>query len=366
MFEGDNMMNVSVLKERLIEYLRTLSVCIPSKGDTQWTVRCPYCGDSIKDSTHGHLSIHIDVSSDDGMPFRCFRCNASGLVTEKFLVDDLFLSIDNELAEQLSLFNKRQVKFNNYVNHVEPKRIPIYRPTDWNRVMNEKISYLSKRIGVSETILKSKLIDLKIIVDFIGFCNLNNITLPSLSFNTLCFKNYNYIGFLSSNNNLITMRRIYDEDTVIRRYDKVIINPNNMNGNTFYNIPFEFSLLYTEEFHVHVAEGIFDILSVYFNLMRRSMENKVYFACCGFSYTTILKYLISNGINSHLIFHIYADNDKSDDAIRTMLYNQEHLLAYIDKIIIHRNIYTYADGSHLKDFGVPGDRINDENYELEL
>ena len=52
------------LKEMIIEKLKTLPVCQSNGIGTQWVVRCPYCGDS-RDLSHGHLSIHIDISSDD-------------------------------------------------------------------------------------------------------------------------------------------------------------------------------------------------------------------------------------------------------------------------------------------------------------
>ncbi|MGC8735036.1 MAG: hypothetical protein ACP5RD_08455, partial [bacterium] len=36
-------------------------------------IRCPYCGDSVKDKTHAHCYIHLEQNV-----FYCARCNTGG------------------------------------------------------------------------------------------------------------------------------------------------------------------------------------------------------------------------------------------------------------------------------------------------
>ena len=119
-------------------------------------------------------------------------------------------------------------------------------------------------------------------------------------------------------------------------------------------------MLYTEPINIHIAEGTFDILSVYLNLQPELSQNSLFFASCGYSFSTILKYLIYTGVNTDINLHIYSDNDKTDEdhlrLLRTPFYQ-----TWIDKIIIHRNIYVGE-----KDFGVPKDHIQEYSYQLKI
>ena len=69
------------IKREVINLLQTLPVCKPSTNMKNWTVRCPYCGDS-KTANHGHFSILIDLDSD---------------------VDNLEISIENKSNEDIIL-----------------------------------------------------------------------------------------------------------------------------------------------------------------------------------------------------------------------------------------------------------------------
>ena len=73
--------------------------------------------------------------------------------------------------------------------------------------------------------------------------------------------------------------------------------------------------MYTNDINIHIAEGPFDILGVFYHLMNGELENNLYYAVCGFGYGTILRNIISAGLNTGLNVHIYADNDKSDEEI---------------------------------------------------
>ena len=42
-------------------------------------VRCPFCGDSVKNANSAHLSIRINPDDDHPLVFRCLRCNSTGI-----------------------------------------------------------------------------------------------------------------------------------------------------------------------------------------------------------------------------------------------------------------------------------------------
>lgn len=343
---------MNALKQRLISILKQLPVCIPAKSDTQWVVRCPYCGDS-KVPSHAHLSIHIDATQDnDPMPWRCFKCNASfGAITEELLVD-LGCDVTNELIDALKIFNKSAFRKSDYRSTENNIFIPQIIDTDRSILINTKSEYIGNRLGISPSEVIKNSHDWKIILDLPRFINANNIkNIESYSKKRILFMNYNYVGFLSSNKNCIILRCITDNEKC-RRYDKILIDPKNLNMNTFYNIPFNYDRLSSNPTNVHIAEGIFDILGVYWNINNQSNINDMYFACCGYGYNTILKYLIFNGITTDVSIHIYADNDKTDDEIKHHLNRGILPKIWFDYFYIHRNIYVKEDGSYEKDYGV--------------
>ena len=51
------------IKRIILDHIKTLPVCIPNSAQTNWVIRCPYCGDS-RNRLQRHLSIKIDMKSD--------------------------------------------------------------------------------------------------------------------------------------------------------------------------------------------------------------------------------------------------------------------------------------------------------------
>ncbi len=335
------------IKIDIIELLKTLSVYEPNSIGTQHVVRCPYCGDS-KDPTHGHFSIHINVDSDTAMLYRCFKCDASGLLTPDTL-NELGLYPSFELSQSIKSANKKIVKKNRYITTSNKK---FYVPKASDVILNyKKLDYINERLNINLTVGDTP--DFKIILDIFEFIKYNEITsIPNVSFKYLNFINHNYVGFLSTNNNCITFRRIND-DKSMRRYIKVIIDPHNLNSNSFYSIPNSINLLYTNDIHIHITEGIFDILGVYNNVTNGNKENNYYYASCGFGYLTVLKYLIYNGINTGLNVHIYSDKDKTDRNHLDYL-KKSAITLWLDSISIHRNNFPGE-----KDYGVPANKLID-------
>lgn len=340
-------------KYKIIERLLTLPVCNVNSAKTEYTVRCPYCGDS-RNSDHGHFSIHVDVDSDDPIMYRCLKCDVSGILNNNVL-DELQLDIPVDIHDQLRNFNRKIIKKNKYVNNNnESFIVPMYKSTISNE---KKLLYINTRLDTQFDYIQSH--DLKVVFDLFEFLKFNEIkSIPGMNFNQLQILNDYYVGWLSTNNNCITFRRIVDSNK-LKRYIKVIINPSNINGNTFYSIPNKIDLMYTNKINIHIAEGIFDITSVFANLQEMNLENNYFYASCGFGFLTIIRYLIYNGINTGLNIHIYSDNDKTDQDHINYLFRKSNVSSWSDHIYIHRNQF-----DHQKDYGVPKELIIDSKMKL--
>lgn len=339
-------------KYQLIDILQSLPVCVVNSAKTEYTVRCPYCGDSHNES-HGHFAIHIDVDSDDPIMYRCLKCSISGILNQDVL-DELQLPVSPEIQDQLRNFNRKIIKKNKYVSESEDYRVPLYQS---NLLNNEKLNYHNQRIGSDLTY--QDCFQLKMIFDIFEFMKYNKIdNIPGLEYYQLQILHDHYLGWLSTNNNCIIFRRIHDNSS-LARYHKIIINPKNLNGNTFYSIPNQIDLLYTNDINIHIAEGIYDIQSIFVNLEKSNLQNSYFYASCGFGSLTILRYLISNGINTGLNVHIYSDNDKTDYDHIQYLFKKSNVSEWIKHIYLHRNQF-----ENEKDYGVCKDKIKDSKRRL--
>lgn len=349
------------IKEQIINQLKTLPFCKASSNMRNWTVRCPYCGDSVK-SNHGHFSILVDLNSDAPLLYRCFRCNESGILIPQVL-EDLNIGYDESLNKKVNLLSRASSNSSYFKDKIKNFVVPI--PGDNSRNLY-KLNYINNRLGTNITL--SECADFKIILSFEEFIRVNNIPvnvpdemggmLKSSIVRTLEEK---YLGFLSANNNKIVFRDISpDGSGFLGRYYKVTLDILNRSPNTFYSLMSRFNILYNEPINIHIAEGTFDILSVYLNLKPEASQNSLFFASCGYSFSTILKYLIYTGVNTDINLHIYSDNDKSDKDHLRLLQNSFYQ-TWISSIIIHRNVY-----GDQKDFGVSKDKITDHMYRLKI
>lgn len=341
-------MNISGIKGNLITAIEELPVWSVNGARTQWTIRCPFCGDSIKSLDHGHFSILIDPSEDVPILYHCFKCGEGGMFTED-VANMADIDLDDALRTSMRQFNRQLRKVNRYVDKHgnKPYVIPYFsQSADHQR----KLDYISQRLGLTITYELAK--ELNIILDIFEFMQCNKIdSIPFMSFKHLAFLNYNYIGFLSSNKNQIINRCIVNNKGY-ERYYKVVIDPMNYSSNKYFNLPSKLDLMYTHPLDIHIAEGIIDILSVKLNLEHDDTP-ALYYAGCGFNYGSVIRYLIYNGINTDLHLHIYSDNDKTDKD-HERYFMQQNVAPWLDHITIHRNQYPEE-----KDYGVPKEHIID-------
>lgn len=333
-------------KDMVLSKIKTLSVCKPNSSETQWVVRCPYCGDS-KDKSHGHFSILINRGTDDIMMYRCFKCNEAGILKPEIL-EDLGIYLTEDERNAIRVCNKNSGKSSYNRNRPKDYRIP---PIVNTPAVQAKLNYLQQRLGIEFT---PELIDkCKIVLSIVDFINANHISIKTLNYGLIQTLENHYVGFLSANNNKIVFRRITDNEKLLR-YFKWTIDPMNTTPNNFYapkNI--QVPLLYTDPIRIHIAEGTFDILSVMLNMDHDPSQMHLFYGSCGYNFGTILKFLIYQGVNTDLTVELYSDADKTDAENEKVLCSGRNKI-WIDHVIIHRN---QCPGE--KDYGVPKDRIID-------
>ena len=316
-----------------------------ASGKTEIVMKCPFCGDS-----RDPKSKHFYISLREGQPhfYNCFKCNSKGIVTSKFL---RMLSIyDNNAMEDLDNYNKNSiiVKDHTRFNYNKPKYLNnIIIDSDLSRM---KLAYINNRLGLNLNL--QDLFNLKICPNIMDLLNLNNINNFTRDIRVLQDLNKFFVGFISFNNEFITLRNLVNENEVNKYIAKRYIVYNifgNDSSERFYTIPVNIDV--TKHINIHIAEGVFDILSVRFNMSHNNYQN-IYTAICGKNYISAVQYyLCSHGLFNST-FHIYLDNDVS----KYELINLVKQLSPLNlDVYIHRNMY-----SGVKDFGVKREFINDK------
>lgn len=323
-------MTSSDIKMAVIKELQKLPVYKVSPNGIQHTVRCPYCGDS-KTPTHAHFSIKIDCDDPETpMLYRCFRCATQGLLTSQVL-EDLGIHVDDL---DLKSLNRKVAKKNKFTGtKIEDFDLVNY-DNNYDRV-RYKIEYINRRLGThfdSRDIVKLNIVPS--ILDFMYVNKLDPTLGGTYSEKQMRFYDRNFVGFLSYNKNLLTLRDV--TNTASQRYVKITLNKKNDDSHTFYSIKNSIDLLYTDSINIHIAEGTMDILGVYANINNCNLEGNLYYAVCGFDYSRVIRAIIRMGINTGINLHIYADNDKSDEMIYNQFRNSE-LVEWLDSLTIHRN-----------------------------
>ena len=314
------------------------------QGDDYVYVRCPICGDSIKHEDKPHCSIWIQQNTP--LIYHCWICESSGIIDENFL--RLMYISDINLMNQLSSYNRITVSKNSQrlkflVNN--PNKDLIIPDIKGGESTTLKKLYLYKRLGVdfNNNMLKK----LKIIFSIKDFLFANNLTVLNRFKKSIYYLDHNYIGFLASSRDNINFRDITGKSNI--RYIRYNLYENMPLKERMYIIPNQVNLM-DKEINLHVAEGVFDILGVYFNIMNQNDKNHIYVSVGGSAYKRVIRYFLRKGFISNLILNIYSDNDKCIYFYKNLL--KEYKLFFKD---IHL-YYNIMKGE--KDFGVTRERIN--------
>lgn len=308
-------------------------------------IRCPYCGHT---SSPGKKHLYINLDENKPYMYNCFKCEEHGIVTDKFLS---LLEVNNSVVlEYIRNHNDKLLK-DTSGRYNKSKHRDIY--IDYENIKVDKSIYKAKMDYINGRIQSDlsldKMMSMKIVFDFLIFKH-KIMRLLRINENDFDILQKQYVGFLSVNNTALILRNILPDNNP--RY--IIIKLTEYDMFKVYGIPCMIDLNNGMPM-VHIAEGQFDILSIYYNL--NHCNNGIYMAASGNSYKTVIKYIMSKGIPA-MNLHMYFDNDEAGNKA----YNRMRIFINNNKpFFMYSNIYAHFNTfKGEKDFGVPMDRIIDK------
>ena len=327
-------------------------------GGSEIVTRCMYCEDS-KDPNHvGHMYIKIPKNDNDTILFHCFKCQTSGILNSRTLLDwgiyEPRMAVELDKVYKSSLVHSS--KYGNIVH--DGYRYPYVHNEIFNRDLAAiKLQYINNRIGANLTFDDCK--REKIILNLGEYISQNGASYTRHQ-NIVQQLNDCFVGFLSLDNNFVNLRKICSDGLVYESIDKRYINYNihgkNDNTEKMYVLPATLDLTLPIKIPIHIAEGPFDILSIKYNLRKKDNDYGIFAAATGSGYKGLLRYIISTFQIYYFDLHIYPDNDKYGNS--KMVDELVHISRpFGSNVYEHRNI---CPGE--KDFGVPPDRIVEKIY----
>lgn len=326
----------------------------PASGRKEVNTRCRYCEDS-KNPSHGHFYIQIPQNEQQLSYYYCQKCHTAGVVTANKLME--WGIYDSELCLSIANHNKIASKYGNNKNNLSTMKYNLVNNyISFDRISEIKLNYINKRLGTN--LNYQDLIDNKVVLNLYDVLNTNNIYNYTRDQRIISELDQYFLGFISYDNAFINMRNL-KRGGVSKYIDKKYINYNIFgkydNTKKYYVSPCSFNLTDSRPIQIHLAEGVFDILSIKYNL-RQDFERSFYVAACGSGYKGLCRDIILELKMPNIEFHIYPDADISQNKMYD-LYN--YLKPFNFPLYIHRNIY---DGE--KDFGVDINHIKESIQRL--
>ena len=331
--------------------LQRIPTAKKASGGRVINCRCFYCPDS-QDPRSKHFYISIPQSNDEPSYYYCHKCHASGVVTYKKLIEwDIY---DEQIALDLEKHNKNCSRYSSNKKYFDQS---IYRLQNQyisdTKISQIKLQMLNRRLGCQFTFNELK--ELKIVLNLNDLLQSNYIRNLTRDPNIVSQLDANFIGFISIDNAFLNMRRMCEEGKVYKSIDKRYINYKIFDkfdsSERFYTIPAKLDLTCPQRIKIHVAEGPFDILSIYKNL--RNKEPGIYTSIAGSNYLGIAIYFLTKFRLPYVEFHYYPDNDQYGSN-QAMMKVANFLRPTGFPFYIHRNLYPGA-----KDFGVFPDHIQE-------
>lgn len=341
-------MRPDIYRDYLISHIKPFARS--ASGGRVITCRCFYCPDSDTPS-HSHFYISIPDGKSPSL-FYCQKCHAKGMVTPSKLLE--WGIYDGDLALELNIYNKRVLSL---PENWKYKNSFIYRLMN-DRIRDvpmsyTKLNYVNQRLGTNLSF--SNILRLKMVLNLGDVIDRNRLQFtrdPRIVHQL----DESFVGFMSHDNAFVNLRylNLIPEDELHESIRKRYINYNLVgkyeNTCRFYNIPSEFDLDDPRPLRLHFAEGPFDAVSICLNV-RKSLDRDIYIAVGGSGYKGVIRYFILLLKLPNLEIHVYPDNDMGRDEVLDIF---DYLEPLRMDFYIHRNVYPGE-----KDFGVPGDRINE-------
>lgn len=347
--------NSEFVGHRLIEILKNnVPELKLASGGKELTMRCRFCGDSIKDPRARHMYISLPTNDTPAL-FKCFKCNARGIVTAKMLSS--IGIIDPELSVGLELFNN---KILSYTKNFQYRDFNVYYLKN-DRIANcqkskNKLDYINNRVGLNLTY--KDLIDNKIVLNLSDLFFANPKLTATRGETILRELDEYFLGFISADNCFMNMRNLAEgkvSEPINKRYINYRIYNKYDNTQKYYVAPTTINLALPGRVKVHVAEGPFDILSIKYNC--RNNETGIYSAIGGNTYLNIIQTFLNVHNIINMEAHIYLDNDVDGNRISNSI--ADYLVPYNIPLFIHLNEFPNE-----KDFGVPKCRIKENVIQL--
>ena len=187
------------IPEKLIFLLKEKGkrVLLPSNG-MELRTRCPYCGDSRKNST----SAHMYISLEPPFLFNCFRCETSGKLTPKVLRD--FDIDDSSFHVDIIETNKKyRGKLGKSIKSHGNLKLNIYH----KELAENNIKYFNQRYNTNYTMNNANFLmeTYKVILDPINFLYQNKIKIDDDN----PFNFAESIGFISFDKTYAIFRNIH-------------------------------------------------------------------------------------------------------------------------------------------------------------
>lgn len=301
-------------------------------------VRCPFCGDS-KDPTHYHLNIRIIPDDDQPLYFRCLRCNTTGVLNGNLLA--MIGSSSSEYSIQVEKYNRVSCKKHGIVSNKKGIKMKM-QPLIINDKILEKHAYIEKRLGTKLDI--NELHNKKIVYDFIDLMKYNKINKLNGGIDKIKALQEDHVGFLSAKNDFINFRDISGKHK--RYYIYKVINNIDTTGK-FYIMPNKIDPFSNEMKTINIAEGVFDILGIYYHIFNKYDNNTVYTAINGAGYLNVIKYILNQGLLCDVNVNIFSDADRPPHYYNNMI---KQIEPFVNDIRLFYN-------SIGKDYGVPTNEI---------
>lgn len=336
------------------EFINMIKAVVPTaksaSGGSEVLIRCPFCGDS-ENKRHAHFYISVPMRHEDISMYHCKKCPSKGIFGE-----DLLRKLgcqDNELIIDVIQHNAELMKLPRYKYLREINIYPLKFNRFSDRVDNQyKLDYINNRIGSNFRI--EDLAKVKIFLNLYDIIDQNHLELYRDKRICDSLDRY-FIGFLSYDNSFCGLRKVTDKElyhSINKRYVNYSLVNKSDDGKNYYVIPSQFNLIDPQPVEIHITEGQFDILSVFYNLCGCNTYQSIYIACGGKSYAQAMDFILEEtGVINYRV-HFYPDKDVTDYQFEKNVLRRVRLLPA--DIIIHRNA---MEGE--KDYGVPLSRIKD-------
>ncbi len=320
-------------------------------GGKEVQCRCFYCADSRDKRSHGHFYIGIPYSNDIPSYFYCQKCKTTGIVTHQKLIQ--WGIYDDNIALDILDHNNTALKTKRGRRYLS--RDVYFINNDYVKIDDcsaSKLRYFNNRLGLD--LSYQDLLDKKIVLNLNDVISRNKLELTR-DYHIVNDLDQYFLGFISLDNAFVNMRRLVNPGTVYKgvdlRYVNYALHQKYDNTERFYTVPKSIDLSSPRRIQLHIAEGPFDIMSIYYNL--RGQSDDIFTSVAGSNYKGIIRYFITTFRLPYLEIHLYPDNDQyGSDWVMNDIANYIRLLEY--PLYIHRNLYPGE-----KDFGTDISHIDE-------